>query len=217
MIEYSNNNKELMDFTLKLLNESDIHIKNFHVDYEEKEMDSTMMDMLIPPLARTQGSFKMSNVKIELEHEVVDENNNKKSYKLNFDDESSGTKVLFYFAPSLKRAFESSRVIIVDELERSMHPALVEFIIKLFNNRDINKVNSQLIFTTHATNLLNIELLRRDQIWFTEKNPDNGVSDLYPLDSFSVRKDENIQKGYINGRYGAIPFIKDADLWLEDN
>ena len=64
---------------------------------------------------------------------------------------------------------------------------------------------------------MNLELLRRDQIWFTEKNPDNGVSDLYPLDSFSVRKDENIQKGYINGRYGAIPFIRDIDLWLEDN
>ena len=84
-------------------------------------------------------------------------------------------------------------------------------------NKEINKANSQLIFTTHAMNLLNLELLRRDQIWFTEKNPENGVTDLYPLDSFSVRKDENIQKGYINGRYGAIPFIKDVDLWLEDN
>ena len=97
-----------------------------------------------------------------------------------------------------------------------MHPKLVEFIVKLFNNKDINKVNSQLIFTTHATNLLNLEILRRDQIWFVEKNPLNGNSELYPLDSFSVRKDENIQKGYINGRYGAVPFIKDIDLWLED-
>lgn len=143
--------------------------------------------------------------------------NDKHNYKLNFVDESSGTKVLFAFAPFLKRAFENTKVIIVDELERSLHPALVEFIVKLFNNKEINKANSQLIFTTHAMNLLNLELLRRDQIWFTEKNPENGVTDLYPLDSFSVRKDENIQKGYINGRYGAIPFIKDVDLWLEDN
>ena len=65
-------------------------------------------------------------------------------------------------------------------------------------------------------NIVAIELLRRDQIWFTEKNPDTGVSELYPLDSFSVRKDENIQKGYINGRYGAVPFIKDIDSWPED-
>ena len=81
----------------------------------------------------------------------------------------------------------------------------------------INKSNSQLIFTTHAVSLLNLELFRRDQIWFTEKDPKSAISDLYPLDSFSVRKDENIQKGYINGRYGAIPFIRDIDLWLEDN
>ena len=105
---------------------------------------------------------------------------------------------------------------IVDELEKSMHPALVKFIIKLFNNKKINKANSQLIFTTHATNLLDLDLFRRDQIWFTEKNSNTGASDLYPLDSFPVRKDENIEKGYINGRYGAIPFIKDIDLWQED-
>ena len=214
--EYSSDDNELKEFALKLLKEADILIKDIHVDYEEKEMDSTMLDMFVPPLVRTNGTFKMSNVKIELDHEVIDEDNKKRIYKLNFDDESSGTKILFAFAPFLKRAFESTKIMIVDELERSMHPALVEFIMKLFNNKDINKANSQLIFTTHATNLLSLDLLRRDQIWFAEKNPDTGVSELYPLDSFSVRKDENIQKGYINGRYGAIPFIKDVDLWLED-
>ena len=175
-----------------------------------------MVDLLIPKINQNSKVFKTKSINIELEHEVIDEFNKKHFYKLNFIDESLGTKVLFSLAPILKRAFSSSKVIIVDEFEKSMHPKLVEFIIKLFNNPDINKYNSQLIFTTHATNLLDLELLRRDQIWFTEKNPSNGVTDLYPLDSFSVRKDENILKGYINGRYGAIPFIKDVDLWLED-
>lgn len=207
LIDYSGN-EELKKFSLKLLKEADILIKNISVNYEEKEMEGTIADMPIIPIVK--------KVDIELEHEVVDEENNIHTYKLNFKDESSGTKVLFAFAPFLKRAFEETKVIIVDELEKSMHPKLVEFIVKLFNNKDINKVNSQLIFTTHATNLLNLEILRRDQIWFVEKNPLNGNSELYPLDSFSVRKDENIQKGYINGRYGAVPFIKDVDLWLED-
>ena len=216
LIEYSNDNKKLKDFALRLLKEADILIKDIHVDYEEKEMDNAMMDMLIPPLARTNGTFKMSNVKIELEHKIIDKDNNEHSYSLNFNDESSGTRALFAMAPFLKRSFESTKTIVVDELEKSMHPALVEFIIKLFNNKEINKANSQLIFITHATNLLNLELLRRDQIWFTEKNPDTGVSELYPLDSFSVRKDENIQKGYINGRYGAVPFIKDIDSWPDN-
>lgn len=207
LIDYSEN-EELKKFSLKLLKEADILIKNISVNYEEKEIEGTIADMPIIPIVK--------KVDIELEHEVVDEENNIHTYKLNFKDESSGTKVLFAFAPFLKRAFEETKVIIVDELEKSMHPKLVEFIVKLFNNKDINKVNSQLIFTTHATNLLNLEILRRDQIWFVEKNPLNGNSELYPLDSFSVRKDENIQKGYINGRYGAVPFIKDIDLWLED-
>ena len=178
----------LKEFTLKLLKEADILIKDISVDYEEKEM-------------------------VKLEHEVLDKNNNKSTYKLNFIEESSGTKVLFTFAPFLKKAFETTKVIVVDELEKSLHLTLVEFIVKLFNNKEINKASSQLIFTTHDTNLLNLELLRRDQIWFVEKDFKNGISDLYSLDSFSVRKNENIQKGYLNGRYGAIPFIRD----IEDN
>lgn len=212
LVDYSNKDTSLKEFSLKLLKEADILIKDITVDYEEREMDGTKF----PSFARSGDKIKVKNVSIELEHEVVDNKNNKHTYKLNFIEESSGTKVLFTLAPFLKRAFETPKVIVVDELERSMHPALVEFIVKLFNNREINKANSQLIFTTHATNLLNLELLRRDQIWFTEKNSENEVSDLYPLDSFSVRKDENIQKGYINGRYGAIPFIRDIDLWQEN-
>ena len=217
LIDYSNSEENLKEFALKLLKEADILIKDIIVNYEEKEMDSTIIDMLVPSIVKNGEKVKIKNVNIELEHEVVDDNNKTHTYKLNFTEESSGTRVLFAFAPFLKRAFESTKVIVVDELEKSMHPVLVEFIVKLFNNKEINKANSQLIFTTHATNLLNLDLLRRDQIWFTEKNPKNGVSDLYPLDSFSVRKDENIQKGYINGRYGAIPFIRDVDLWLENN
>ena len=214
--EYSDDNKDLKEFTLKLLKEADILIKDIHVDYKEKEIDSTMMNMFMPSLARTNGTYRMSNVNIELDHEIVDKNNQLHNYRLNFNAESSGTRVLFALAPFLKRSFESSKIIIVDELEKSMHPTLVEFIVKLFNNSNINKANSQLIFMTHATNLLSLDLLRRDQIWFTEKDSMTGVSDLYSLDSFTVRKDENIQKGYINGRYGAVPFIRDIDLWQEE-
>ena len=212
LVDYSNKEENLKEFALKLLKEADILIKDINVDYEEKEVDN----LLALQIDNQKGKLKVKNFNIELEHEVIDDKNVTHTYKLNFIEESSGTKVLFAFAPFLKKAFETSKVIVVDELEKSLHPALVEFIVKLFNNNEINKANSQLIFTTHAINLLNLELLRRDQLWFTEKNPENGISDLYPLDSFSVRKDENIQKGYVNGRYGAIPFIKDTDLWLED-
>lgn len=216
LIDYSNNG-ELKSFTLNLLKEFDIFIKDLNVTYEEKEMDTNMINMFNPPSAKAVRTPMISNVKIELIHEVVDKNNNTFNIGMGLESESEGTRILFFLAPFLKYAFEENKVIVIDELEKSLHPSIVEYIIKMFNNKKINKSNSQLIFTTHATNLLSLELFRRDQIWFTEKDPKTAASDLYPLDSFSVRKDENIQKGYINGRYGAIPFIRDIDLWLEDN
>ena len=76
-----------------------------------------------------------------------------------------------------------------------------------YNDKKINKNGAQLIFNTHDTNLLDLELLRRDQIWFAEKNDKDGSSTIYPLDDFSVRKNENVEKGYLLGRYGAIPFL----------
>ena len=105
---------------------------------------------------------------------------------------------------------------IIDELDKSLHPLLVNYIVSLFNNPVINKNGAQLIFNTHDTNLLSLTIFRRDQIWFTEKNYKNGSTDLYPLDEFPVRKNENIQKGYLNGRYGAIPFIAiGEELWQD--
>ena len=101
----------------------------------------------------------------------------------------------------------NGEVLLIDEFDKSLHPYIVKYIVELFNDPDLNKNNAQLIFNTHDTNLLDLELLRRDQIWFTEKNPENGESTLYALDDFSIRKSENVEKGYLLGRYGAVPFL----------
>lgn len=213
---FSEDNKELKEFTLKLLKEADIIINDIYVNFEEKEMDINMANLLFPPLARTKELPKVKNLNIELEHKVKDNDGKYHTYKFDFNDESSGTKVLFNMAPFLKRAFEKQCIIIVDELERSMHPMLVKYIINLFNNLNINKVNSQLIFTTHAVNLLDLDIFRRDEIWLTEKKSNTGASNLYSLDDFSVRTSENIEKGYLNGRYGAVPFIRDISILWEE-
>ena len=212
LINYSNNDEDLKEFTLKLLKESDIFIKDLRVSYEERDVENSSFIIN----NQKQGALKTKSVKIAMDHEITDSQDEKNIYTLDFEDESSGTKILFALAPILKRAFEKTKIIIVDELEKSLHPTLVKYIIKLFNNEKLNTKNSQLLFTTHAISLLSLDLFRRDQIWFIEKNSLTGNSDLYPLDSFSVRKEENIEKGYINGRYGAIPFIKDIDSWLEE-
>lgn len=208
---------ELKKFTLKLLEEADIIIKDFNVDVVEHELDNNMAMFIkslnIPAQFAPQ---KQRDVNIVMTHEVIDDNNNKKEYSINYNNESSGTQILFSMAPILKQVFENGKIIIIDELERSLHPSLVEMIIKFFHNPEINKGNAQLIFNTHDTNLLSLDLFRRDQIWFAEKDPKKGATELYPLDDFSVRKTENIQKGYLNGRYGAIPFVATGDsLWQE--
>lgn len=210
-------NEELKKFTLKLLEEADIVIKDFKVEIEENEVDNNLI-MLLKNFNMSTPMIpqKQRTVKIRMVHEVKDDNNNFKSYEINLANESSGTQILFSFAPILKNVFENGKILIIDEIEKSLHPSLVEMIIKFFHNPSINKGNAQLIFNTHDTNLLSLDIFRRDQIWFVEKNVEKGATDLYPLDDFSVRKTENIQKGYLNGRYGAIPFVATGNSLWED-
>ena len=137
--------------------------------------------------------------------------------ELSYEEESMGTQIIFCFIPFIKDALNNKRVVVVDELDKSLHPYLVEMIVQMFNDPDINKNGAQLIFNTHDTNLLKLNILRRDQIWFAEKDDKKGISDLYPLSDFSVRKTENVERGYMLGRYGAVPFIKnDFNLWEEE-
>ena len=95
-----------------------------------------------------------------------------------------------------------------------MHPMLLEFVVGLFNNPEVNKADAQLIISSHNTNLLNLELLRRDQFYFIEKDNKTGQSELFSMDEFSVRKSEDVRKAYLLGRFGAIPNIGEGyALW----
>ncbi len=131
---------------------------------------------------------------------------------LSLEEESKGTRTLFRLALPILRTIQRGGLLIVDELESSLHPMLAELIVRQFNDPTINSRNAQLIFSTHDTNLLGKlmgdPVLRRDQIWLTEKDP-RGATELYPLTDFKPRKDENIERGYIQGRYGAIPYLGD--------
>jgi AAA15 family ATPase/GTPase len=110
-------------------------------------------------------------------------------------------------------------LLVVDELDAKLHPLLTLSIIKLFQNKNINKLNAQLIFATHDTNILSMSQLRRDQIYFVEKNQ-KEETDLYSLvDYGNVRKDRSLEKDYIHGKYGAIPYLGNNNqllkLWQE--
>ena len=192
---YENEEKKLKEFALNLLRKTDFNIEDYKV---------TKINI-------STNILNQSDV-----YQVLFKHKGLNNY-LTLDEESLGTEMIFSFIPFIAHSLNKQKVLVIDELDKSLHPFLVHYIVEIFNNSEINKAGSQLIFNTHDTNLLDLNILRRDQIWFTEKNSDNGESDLYSLSDFSVRKKENIEKGYMLGRYGAVPFIKnDLNIWEEN-
>ncbi len=128
---------------------------------------------------------------------------------LPLEEESAGTKTLFRIGAYILQALENGGILVVDELEASLHPCLARELVRMFNDPKSNPNNAQLIFSTHDTNLLGTTVgeaaLRRDQVWLTEKK--DGATVLYPLTDYKPRNGENLERGYLQGRYGAIPFL----------
>lgn len=123
-------------------------------------------------------------------------------------DESMGTRNLLFLTGPILDILEKGLTLVIDELDTSLHPHLVRRLVELFHNPKLNTRGAQLIFTTHDTSLQDLDLFRRDQIWFVEKDLDQA-SRLYPLSDFSPRKHEALQRSYLIGRYGALPFFSD--------
>jgi uncharacterized protein len=129
-----------------------------------------------------------------------------------WEDESDGTRKLVFLYPFIHDILEKGQILVIDELDTSLHTLLVQKLVRLFHCSNYNKNGAQLVFVTHNTSLLNADplLFRRDQIWFMEKNSDQ-ISELYALSDFSPRKKEALERGYLIGRYGGLPFFTDRD------
>jgi len=133
--------------------------------------------------------------------------------ELPFHEESDGTQRLTHLLPALFQLKEEHRLYVIDEIDRSLHPLLSRKFIEFFLK--VCKVHGgQIIITTHESNLMDLDLLRRDELWFTEKNP-KGATALYSMSDFKVRTDLKIEKGYLHGRFGAIPFLGNLDRLIE--
>jgi AAA15 family ATPase/GTPase len=130
----------------------------------------------------------------------------KGSAKFELHEESEGTQRLYGLVAPVVDVLKEGRILVVDEIDCSLHTLLVRRIISMFHDPALNKRGAQLIFSTHDTSLLDHTLFRRDQIWFTEKDGDQATR-LYPLSDFSPRKHEAWERGYLMGRYGAVPFF----------
>lgn len=149
---------------------------------------------------------------ITMVHQLQTAEGDVKQYPLLLSQESQGTQRFFSRIGSWIQALEMGGVLIVDEIEASLHPLLTRHLIETIQDKSVNRNQAQLIFTTHDVGLLDQNLLRRDQIWFAQKDEKTAETEIYALTDFSPRKSENISRGYLQGRYGAIPFIGGSDI-----
>lgn len=200
-IEYAQTKQgrtELLDF----LNAADLSIAD--LSFEKKKMKHVEFGLQLE-----NGKSGVKTV-TEFEAKIPLFLHESKKGKASFEiqDESTGTQRLFAFAGPILNILKNGCVLIIDELDNSLHTLMVEFLIKQFHS---NTRSAQLIFTTHDTSLLDNKIFRRDQIWFVKKDADQ-VTILYPLSDFSPRKKEDLGRGYLRGRYGALPFITDFKL-----
>ena len=193
---------------LSFMNAAGITVKDFLV--EKKPFSMEVLNGFTDEFK--QKLFKDLEGMVSYETKFLyQDNDNQNLIPFEFGDESDGTKALFSFAAQWLELLESDEVLFIDEIDTSLHPLLVHHLVKLLN---CSASKAQLIFTTHDTTLLSQHMLRRDQVWFVEKDKHQS-SQLYSLAEFSPRKNEAIEKGYLNGRYGAIPLLSKLDFYGE--
>ncbi len=186
---------------LKFMNAADLSIDDIAIETKKGQQVAVTVDSAkgIQTLIGPPQDIQV----VKFRHKVHHSNNGS---LLDAGDESTGTQKLFALAGAWLDVMEKGHVLFVDELDNSLHPHIARFLIGLFHRPDINKGNAQLVVATHDTSLLDGDLYRRDQVWFIEKDKENA-SYLYPLTDFSPRREEALEKGYLRGRYGALPFL----------
>lgn len=197
---------------MQFMKAADVGIDRLELHEEDAALSGTIPQS---PNAHFRRKFSLSRdgsspivdkkIRVSTWHKRIDAHS-----EIPFDlgDESDGTQRLFEFAGGWLRALEWGATLCVDELDRSLHPHICRFLIELFQGPE-NTRNAQLVFSTHDTSLLDLDVLRRDQVWFVEKD-DRQSSRLYPLLDYSPRNTEALERGYLKGRYGAVPVLRSA-------
>lgn len=209
MLFDSKNRKEIVQFLQKAdLGIADIEIKKAdltHLPPDLRDMLEAMEEEKeFGELKTFHKKYNAKGIEVELA-------------EFDFQDESQGTRKYFALSGIILQTLEEGDILFVDELANKFHPNLTCHLIKLFNSKVTNPNNAQLVFNTHDTNLLSSGLFRRDQIWFAEKDR-YGAATLYALSDIKkgkARKNDNFEKNYIQGKYGAVPYLGDFDKLFE--
>lgn len=201
--------KEKKEKILKFMNAADLSIADIHLKKKKFSIDDLPNDMSQALEKVFAEEFKDETITIPFfMHPSSD---NSKDIPLRLEEESLGTQKIFALASQWLDVLDNGLVLFVDELGTSLHPLLIRFLLNLFHNSEANRRNAQLVFNIHDTTALDQNLMRRDQIWFVEKDTKNSTC-LYPLSDYKPRKGEALQKGYLYGRYGALPIVDESSF-----
>ncbi|MGD9579622.1 MAG: ATP/GTP-binding protein [Syntrophorhabdus sp.] len=192
---------------MEFMNSADMSISDIDVELKKVSISPETLPPDIPSEVKEKMVKDLQEKGVPLIR-FQHRGNDDKPVFFSLAEESDGTQKLFAFAGPWLDVLAKGRILVIDELDTSLHPLLVRFLIENFHNDETNRNNAQLIFTTHDTSILDTDLFRRDQVWFVEKDRENATK-LYPLSDFSPRKGEALEKWYLKGRYGALPFIGD--------
>lgn len=199
MLKQANGRKEICSF----LTAADISISDIDVETRKVAGQAVHFDLVA---GKTELRAE------EMEEHLLRFHHVTKQGKAVFDlmDESSGTRSLLFLTGPVLDVLNKGLTLVIDELDTSLHTMLVRELVRLFHRSEINTGGAQLVFTTHDTSLLDApDLFRRDQVWFVEKDQDQA-STLIGLSEFSPRKNEALERGYLMGRYGGVPFFSDT-------
>ncbi|HEX5204711.1 ATP/GTP-binding protein [Paractinoplanes rhizophilus] len=188
----------------------DVRFVDHEVDEETRVRVTNVMRAINPEQTFEEVDWNEISQETQFQHRVE---GNRVSY-LSINDESDGTRAWLGLIGPMLSALESGQTLVVDELDASLHPKLTSEVVRFFHDPQLNRNGAQLIFNTHDPSLMGALLgdspLRRDEVWLTEKGSDSATR-LYPLTDFKPRKAENLERGYLQGRYGGVPFV-DRDL-----
>jgi uncharacterized protein len=205
-LDHVQQSESLKEEITKFLSGADVGISQIEITKEKGFQQALSMD--------AAGNIASSRQEMEIPVPKFTHSTAKGRALFNLGDESEGTQRLFMLAGPLFEILRTGSVLFVDELDRSLHALLVRQLIEMFQNPSLNPAAAQLIFTTHDTSLLSGNFLRRDQVWLVEKDADQA-SRLYPLTDFAPRKKEALERGYLSGRYGAVPVLKRQEALLD--
>jgi AAA15 family ATPase/GTPase len=194
---------------IDFLKQADTGIVDYHFDdYRQDEKTAAIMSDIFDVMkthAKVGKDFpSLRDIKLKIISLGHQTEGRGKIY-LDMAFESTGTIRLLQILKSVYFALDRGSVVVIDELDSSLHTYLSEKIVFLFNSKETNPKGAQLIATTHDTNLLSADMVRRDQIWFAEKNK-SGATEFYPLTDIRTRNTDNLEKGYLEGRFGAVPY-----------